>query len=206
MGDPRRFKKTYARPFKPWDDTRIAEEKILLKDYGLVNKKEMWKAESLLRRFKAQAKKLIATRGPQAELEKQQLLTRLASLGLTDQNANLDTVLGLTINNVLNRRLQTFVFNRKLARTITQSRQFIVHEHITVSGRKIAVPSYLVRRNEEDAITFSSESSLASDMHPERGQKKPGTPADANGEGAGSAEKTAEDKKETAASDSKAEA
>lgn len=179
MGDTRRFKKSYAKPFKPWDETRIAEEKILLKDYGLKNKKEIWKAATMLRRFKAQAKKLIAARGLQAEKEKQQLLTRLTSMGLTSTGADLDTVLGLTVNDVLNRRLQTIVYNKKLARSISQARQFIVHEHIAVNGKKVAVPSYLVRKNEEEALSFSPESGLNDAMHPERVPKAVEAPKDA---------------------------
>ena len=132
----------------------------------------------MLRTFKAQAKKLIATRGKQAEKEKQQLLARLLSLGLTNQAADLDTVLGLTIKNILDRRLQTLVHNKKLARSIGQARQFIVHEHILVNGKKIAVPSYLVRKNEEEAIAFADESALASLTHPERMQKQAATPTD----------------------------
>ena len=178
MGDTRRFKKNFAKPFKPWDEIRIAEEKPLIKDYGLKNKKEIWAAEALLRTFKAQAKKLIATRGKQAEKEKQQLLTRLISLGLTNEAADLDTVLGLTIKNILDRRLQTLVHHKKLARSIGQARQFIVHEHILVNGKKIAVPSYLVKKGEEDAIAFADESALASMAHPERMQKQVGTPTD----------------------------
>ena len=178
MGDTRRFKKHFAKPFKPWDEIRIAEEKPLIKDYGLKNKKEIWAAEAMLRTFKAQAKKLIATRGKQAEKEKQQLLARLLSLGLTNQAADLDTVLGLTIKNILDRRLQTLVHNKKLARSIGQARQFIVHEHILVNGKKIAVPSYLVRKNEEEAIAFADESALASLTHPERMQKQAATPTD----------------------------
>ncbi len=179
MGDTRRFKKAYARPFKPWDETRIADEKILSRDYGLKNKKEIWNAESMLRRFKAQAKKLIAARGAQADREKQQLLARLASLGLTGEGADLDTVLGLTISNLLDRRLQTLVHRKKLARSVKQARQFIVHEHVTVKGKKIAVPSYLVRKEEEEMILFSPESQLASEMHPERAQKRVEAPTDA---------------------------
>ncbi|MBI2550705.1 30S ribosomal protein S4 [Candidatus Woesearchaeota archaeon] len=184
MGDTRRFKKSYTRPLKVWDDARIEGEKKLTKGYGLKNKKEIWKAESMLRRFKAQAKKLIATRGKQAEKEKQQLLTKLASLGLTTQNADLDTVLGLTMSNILDRRLQTIVNNKKLARSITQARQFIVHEHILVGGKKVSVPSYLVRKSEEDTIAFSPASKLSSDMHPERVQKQAATPTDAEAEAA----------------------
>jgi small subunit ribosomal protein S4 len=178
MGDTRRFKKAYAKPFKPWDDVRIAEEKKLRKGYGLKNKKEAYKAEAMLRRFKAQAKKLIAAKGAQADKEKQQLLTRLISMGLTTQAADLDTVLGLTINSILDRRLQTLVFNKKLARSITQARQFIVHEHILVNGKKIAVPSYLVKKSEEETIGFSGESSLANSDHPERVMKKVAVPVD----------------------------
>ncbi len=199
MGDTRRFKKSYARPFKVWDDTRIEEEKKLTKSYGLKNKKEIWKAESMLRKFKAQAKKLIATRGPQAEREKQQLLAKLKSLGLTTETADLDTVLGLTINNILDRRLQTIAYRRKLARSITQARQFIIHEHIAVNGKKIAVPSYLVRKEEEDMIAFSGESSLASELHPERVQKKPETPTD-------TVATEGEENKEKAEADAKVEA
>ncbi len=198
MGDTRRFDKSFARPFKPWDDTRIDEEKKLLKDYGLKNKKEIWKAEFMLRRFKAQAKKLIAARGTQAELEKQQLLIRLKSLGLTTETADLDTVLGLTIKDVLNRRLQTIAHNKKLSRSITQARQFIVHEHILVGGKKITVPSYLVRKEEEDAINFSPESAIANEMHPERVQKKPEAPTDT--------ESVAEEKKDATKAEVKIEA
>ena len=178
MGDPRRFRKKFARPFKPWDEKKITEDKELLKTYGLKNKKEIWRTETMLRRFKGQAKNLIATKGPQAEKEKHQLLARLASLGLTSQTADLDTVLGLTINDLLSRRIQTLVFNKKLARTIAQARQFIVHEQITVKGKKVAVPSYLVKRDEEDAISFAPESPLANETHPERMVKQPGTPTD----------------------------
>ncbi len=172
MGDTRRFRKSFSRPFKPWDDVRIAEEKTLSTDYGLKNKRELWKTTSILSMFKAQAKNLIASKGPQAELEKQQLLGRLASLGLTSKDADLDTVLGLTINDLMNRRLQTIVFKKKLSKTIKQARQFIVHEHILVNEKKIAVPSYLVKKDEEEAIKFSSESQLANEMHPERVQKQ----------------------------------
>jgi small subunit ribosomal protein S4 len=176
MGDPRKPKKSYAKPFKVWDENRIAAEKELLTAYGLKNKKEIWRTSMTLRRFQAQAKSLIVRTGEQAEKERQQLLTRLASLGLVDTKADLDTVLGLTIKNILERRLQTLLFNKKLARSITQARQFIIHEHVLVNGKRISVPSYLVRKKEEDGITFAQESPLAKEDHPERAKKEVGTP------------------------------
>jgi small subunit ribosomal protein S4 len=178
MGDTRRFKKIYHKPFKPWDDVRLEEEKKLRKTYGLKNKMEAYKAEAMLRRFKAQAKKLIAAKGAQAEKEKEQLLSRLISLGLTTQSADLDTILGLTINNILDRRLQTLVYSRKLARSISQARQFIVHEHILVNGKKMTAPSYLVKKSEEESIRFGAESALANIDHPERTIKQVAVPTD----------------------------
>src|SRR3989338_7936499 len=193
MGDTRRFKKAFAKPFKPWDDGRITEEKGLLREYGLKNKKEIWSSTTMLRKFKAQAKKLIVAKGAQADKERALFLAKLSGLGLASQNSSLDEILGLNINNLLNRRLQTLVHDKKMARTIKQARQFIVQEHILVNGKKIAVPFYIVRKNEEDTITFSPESALSSEIHPERVQKQQVVPeepkeADAAAEPAKNAE------------------
>jgi small subunit ribosomal protein S4 len=88
--------------------------------------------------------------------------------------ATLDDVLGVRLKNILERRLQTMICRKGLARTMTQARQFIVHEHITVGGKKITAPSHLVTVQEEPTISFVSNSTLASAEHPERiVQKKP---------------------------------
>ena len=52
MGDPKKQRKKYTTPRHPWQRDRLDEERQLLKDYGLKNKKELWKFESLLRKFK----------------------------------------------------------------------------------------------------------------------------------------------------------
>ena len=51
------------------------------------------------------------------------LLLRLKKMGVLDQTAVLDNVLDLSIEDLLERRLQTIVFRKGLARTIFQSRQ-----------------------------------------------------------------------------------
>ena len=58
MGHPKLRKKTYQKPTHPWQKERIEEEKTLLKEFGLKNKKEVWRVNSLLRKHKRQAKKL----------------------------------------------------------------------------------------------------------------------------------------------------
>lgn len=168
MGQPKKSKKKYSTPRHPWQRERIEEEKELSKAYGLKNKKGIWKMKSILRVFKNQVKKLQALGGKQAEVEKNQLLNKLLKLGLVSEGASFDDVLGLGINAVMERRLQTLVVRKGLARTMRQSRQLITHGHIGIGGQKITSACYLVPVASENIISFLERSSFADDMHPER--------------------------------------
>ena len=137
------------------------------------NKTEIFRADSRLRRFNAQAKRLIRDRIlPQAKKEEKQLLEKLFNLGLIEQNAQLEDVLSLKVQDFLDRRLQTFVAKQNLALTPKQARQFIVHGHININGKKVDAPSYIVTREEENAITFNPISTLSKSEHPERTKEK----------------------------------
>jgi small subunit ribosomal protein S4 len=171
MGDPRKFKSKYSGPGHPWQRARLEEEGVLAREYGLATKRELWKVASKLKTFASQAKRLIALRTVQSEREKKQLLDRVARLGLLPAGAKLDDVLALTVKDLLNRRLQTVVLKKGLARTPRQARQFIVHEHILVGSKKVSAPSYLVPVSEENLVSFVSNSSLANPEHPERAIK-----------------------------------
>ena len=81
-------------------------------------------------------------------------MDKLYRLGLLDKDATLDDVLSLTVQDILERRLQTVVWRKGLARTIKQARQFIVHGHVYVNGRRVTVPSYWVKRGEERHVTL----------------------------------------------------
>lgn len=168
MGDPKKRKKKFSKPHHPWQKERIEEEAILINDYGFKNKKELWKMKSILRNFFDQAKKLIALKTPQADKEKKQLLHKLQALGLVEKTAQLEDILGISLKDLLERRLQTQVFRKGLAKSISQSRQFIVHNHVLVGANKITVPSYLVSKKEEGYISFSPGSKLSDMSHPER--------------------------------------
>jgi len=145
----RRLKKKYERPLKPWDKERIEREKELKKIYGLRRKREIWRAEALLRKYRRMAREVIATKDKEKE---RVLIKKLARLGILEENATAEDVLGLTVENFLERRLQTIVFRKGLANTPKQARQFIVHGHVKINGRKIVYPSYLVPKEEEDKI------------------------------------------------------
>ncbi len=149
MGDPRKHRRKYETPLRPWDKKRIEEEVEIMKKYGLRRKNEIYKAESILRKFRRNARELAARKNEKLEKE---LIGRLHRLGLVDKDATLDDVLSLTLEDILNRRLQTLVFKKGLAKTPKQARQFIVHGHVKVNKVKIKWPSFLVPKDLEDTI------------------------------------------------------
>ena len=167
MGDPRRIKNKYDTPIHPWEKLRLEAEKPLMKEYGLVNKKELWKISSKLKNFKDTAKKLVASKSTQAVAEKKQMVERMKSYGLITTDA-LDEILSLEIQQLLDRRLQTVVFKKGLARSVKQARQMITHRHIAINGVKVTAPGYLVKLSEQDSVTFTNNSKFDNDAHPER--------------------------------------
>lgn len=168
MGDIKKHKKKYSTPSHPWQRVRIDEEKAIQQEYGTKNKKEIWKMRSLVRNLKAQGRSLIAKRGEQATKEKEQLFGRVRDLGLVKGTIEVDNVLGIQLKDAMERRLQTLLVRKGIAKTMKQARQLITHEHIMVSGRKITIPTYVVKISEEDSISYSSDSAFSDPMHPER--------------------------------------
>jgi len=168
MGDGRRLSKKYSTPQHPWQKTRIDDEKRLNREYSFKNKKEIWKMTSKLKDFKSQAKRLNAARGEQAERETKQLFERLQRLGLLTDQVSLDAVLGLEVENILDRRLQSIVCRLGLAHTMKQARQFVTHGHVGINGIPVTSPSHLVTLDEEKHIGFVETSALQDEMHPER--------------------------------------
>lgn len=169
MGDPKQQKKKFSTPSHPWQKERIEEEKRLKFAYGLKNKHEIWKMSSLLQNFKETAKQLIAARTNQADLERKQLIARLQKYGLLDATAsNIAAVLSINVDQIMERRLQTLVFKKRLARSLKQARQMITHEHIMVGTKKINVPSYLVTKEQENQLSYAAGSGYVAEDHPER--------------------------------------
>jgi small subunit ribosomal protein S4 len=98
--------------------------------------------------------------------QEKQLLDRLHRLGILPDEAALDDVLDMTLENILERRLQTLVFHKGLAKSMQQARQLITHGHIAIEGRRVSTPSYLVLKDEEAKITYAPRSPLANPDHP----------------------------------------
>jgi small subunit ribosomal protein S4 len=158
MGDPRKPRKKWEGPKHPWIKERLLKEIQLVGKYGLKNKKELWKAETLARRLRHRARSLLALPEDERAKAQQILIEKLYKMGLVDRNASLDDILGVTAEHVLERRLQTIVYKKGLAKTIYQARQLIVHGHIAIGGRRVTSPGYLVSRSEEDLVDYAPDS------------------------------------------------
>jgi len=169
MGDPKFLRRTYDTPKHPWEAARMEEERKLLQKYGLKNKRELWKAQSILRGFRRQARDLQARLRlgePQARRETDQLIGRLTRLGMLPVGTpTIDDVLALTTEDLLQRRFEWIVFHRGLAPTANGARQWIAHGHFSIGDHRVTRPGYLVPSAEEPMISYSPTSPLSNEEH-----------------------------------------
>ncbi len=161
MGHPKRCRKTYERPRKPWDEKTLREEKEIMEKYGLKNKREIYKARTIIRKYRREVReileKIAARREESIRRKKEDIIKCLKRKGLLSQDGDLDDVLKLRTEDLLERRLQTIVYKKGLANTIKQARQLIVHGHIAIDGKKVTVPGYIVDADEEDKVGYLKE-------------------------------------------------
>jgi len=142
----RKIRKNYKTPTKGWSKERIERERELLKVYGLKKKREIWRNETLSRKFRRLARELAARSDRQKE---KILIEKLVKYGLINEGSNLDDVLSVTTEKFLERRLQTVLVRKGICTTPKQARQLIVHGHVLLDGKRVVYPSYLVQKDEE---------------------------------------------------------
>ena len=173
MGYPGKNHKAYQTPKRPFEKTRIENETRLVIEYGLRNKREVWKAQEALRKYRKAARELLALGSSVAgrekyEAKKEELISHLQRSGLLGPDAGIDDVLSLKVQTQIERRLQTIVYRKGLARSPKQARQLITHGHIAVAGRRVNIPGYLVTRKDEGQIAYYGTSPFVADTHPEK--------------------------------------
>lgn len=144
----KRKHKLYSRPKKSFDKQRIEEELKIKEEFGLKNKKEIWKTLAKVKLIREKAKKLIKS-SPE---EQKAFFERLKKDGFNV--SSIADALAVSMNDYLEKRLQTVVFRKGLAPTIKSARQKIVHKKVLVDGRSINSPSYLVPTSLIDKITL----------------------------------------------------
>lgn len=145
----KKLKKQYDTPNEGWDEERINREIQLMDDYGLKNKREIYKAQSQLRDLRQEARDLVASEN---ETERKELIEKANRLGLVRDNAELEEILSLNLTDLLDRRLQTAVNRRGYTDTVREARQLVVHGHVYVDGQRVNVPGYLLTQEEEKKV------------------------------------------------------
>ena len=147
----KRKHKKYSKPKRSFDKERIEEEAKIIEEFGLKNKREIWKAEARINLIREKAKRLISA----GKNEQQALFEKLRKVGL---NVNsIGDVLSLQTQDYLKRRLQTILVKKKIARTAKGARQMIVHKKIAIGGCVVDSPSYLVPNDLEDRISLNKK-------------------------------------------------
>lgn len=155
MGDPRRLRNKYERPKKLWDADRLAHDKALKQEYGLRNMRELWRMTAQLKKYRREARRLLSLTEDVRRDDATKVLRKLARMGVLKEGSVIDDVLSLEVRAILERRLQTLVLRKGLARTISQSRQLITHGFIAIKGKRVTRPGYLVAIDEEGTLSHA---------------------------------------------------
>ncbi len=157
MGDPRKTRKLFRRPRMIWTTDQLNAELYVMGSYGLRNKRELWKAQTEVARIRNQARALLALSTEARSEKEKRLLNFLNRLGLVKEGATLDDILNLKVEDLLERRLQTIIMKKSGTKSPYQARQIVSHGHVSIGNRKVNIPGYLVRTDEEPLILLHVE-------------------------------------------------
>jgi small subunit ribosomal protein S9e len=149
---------TVKTPRRCYEKERMDRELKIVGEYGLRNKREVWRVQYSLAKVRHVARTLLTLpeKNEKRLFEGAALLRRLNRLGILNENEmKLDFVLGLTVEKFLDRRLQTRVFQAGLAKSIHHARCLIKQRHIRVGKRMVDIPSFAVRTDSEKHIEFA---------------------------------------------------
>jgi small subunit ribosomal protein S4 len=152
--------KKFNRPKKPFDTERIQSENAVVVKFGLKNKREIWKAKTKLDSIRKRAKQLVN----ESSDVQWEFIEKLNKLGFKVETVV--DVLALTEEDILKRRLQSILIEKKLATTPKGARQLVTHKHVKVNGVVVNIPSYMVSVNEEDKIELKSPRAKAPEVVP----------------------------------------
>jgi small subunit ribosomal protein S9e len=160
------FGRTFKKPMRPYEKERIHNELKVVGEYGLKNKRELWRVHYTVAKIRKAARNLLML--PEQDttriFEGTALLRRLTRLGVLDEgHQKLDFVLSLTPSDFLDRRLQTQVHKSSLAKSVHHARSLINHRHISVGAQLVNQPAFLVWKESERHIGYSKNSVMTTE-------------------------------------------
>ena len=170
-GAPIKYTKTYTTPRRPFEKERLDQELKLLGEFGLRNKREVWRVKYTLAKIRKGARELLTLdeKDPRRLFEGNAMLRRLVRYGiLAEDRMKLDYVLGLKVEDFLERRLQTQVFKLGLAKSVHHARVLIRQRHIRVRKQIVNIPSFNVRLDSQKHIDFAVNSPYSNMGRPGR--------------------------------------
>merc|ERR1712139_318399 len=132
------FTKTSKPPRRPYEKERLDAELKLLGQFGLKNKREIWRVRLILSKTRATARNLLTKdeKDPKRIFEGQALMRRMIRYGILDEDKQrLDYLLNLKVENIRQR-------------------------HIRVGRQIVNVPSFMVRVESQAHIEFALNSPL----------------------------------------------
>jgi small subunit ribosomal protein S4 len=157
MGDPKKSRKIFRRPRQIWTTEQLSSELFLIGSYGLRSKTELWKSQTKVADIRNQARELLALTVEVRQAKEIKLLNYLHKFGLVKESSTLDDVLNLKLEDLLERRLQTIIMKKGISKSPQQSRQLVVHGHVSIGDRIINIPGYMVKKEEESQIVLHDE-------------------------------------------------
>merc|ERR1712070_341263 len=156
------YKKTSKTPRKPFDKDRLLSELKVVGQYGLRCKREVWRVQLTLAKIRKAARELLTLddRDPRRLFEGDALIRRIVKLGLLKEGERkLDYVLGLTLDQFMERRLQTVICNSvNKAKSVHHARVLIRQRHIAVGKQMVNIPSFMVRTTSQNHINYADTS------------------------------------------------
>merc|ERR1712039_511726 len=147
---PRSYTKTYKVPRRPFESARLDSELKVVGEYGLRNKREVWRVQLTLSKIRRAARQLLTLdeKDPKRLFEGNALIRRLVRVGVLDESR-------MKLDYFLERRLQTCVYKLGLAKSIHHARVLIRQRHIRVGKQIVNVPSFIVRLDSQKHIDFA---------------------------------------------------
>lgn len=127
------YSKVSKTPRRPYEKERLDSEMKVVGEFGLKNKREVWRIQMMLAKMRKNARDLLTLdeKNPKRIFEGAALLRRCARLGLLEEDKReLDYVLAIKTQDIMARRLQTLVFKQNLAKSLHHARVLIRQRHI----------------------------------------------------------------------------